>query len=100
MMFVLPAGDRKWQAGGEQSEKPTAGVQVGVDCLGLEVNVEVRDMLLDESVQLVHAQSQLCHTWFEHLPHPVVLHDLHQHGKALLFRHLELTILTIPSTQI
>ena len=56
-MFVLPAGDRKRQAGGEQSEKPTAGVQVGVDCLGLEVNVEVRDVLLDESVQLVHAQS-------------------------------------------
>ena len=88
-MFVLPAGDRKRQAGGEQSEKPTAGVQVGVDCLGLEVNVEVRDMLLDESVQLVHAQSQLCHARFEHLPHPVVLHDLHQHGKSVLLRHLQ-----------
>ena len=93
-MFVLPAGDRKRQAGGEQSEKPTAGVQVGVDCLGLEVNVEVRDVLLDESVQLVHTESQLRHARFEHLPHPVVLHDLHHNSKALLFRHLKCDILT------
>ena len=99
-MFVSPATDGQWEAGGKQSEEPAAGEQVGVDCLGLEVDVQVRDVFLDQSVQLVHTESQLSHAGFEHLPHPVVLHDLHQHGKALLFRHLELAILTIPSTQI
>ena len=91
-MFVSPASDRKGKAGGKQSEEPTAGVEVGVDSLGLEVNIEVWDVFLDESVQLVHTQPQLRHAGFEHFPHPVVLHDLHHHGKALLLRHLELAI--------
>ena len=94
-MFVLPASDRKWETGGKQSEEPAAGVEVGVDSLGLEVDIEGRDVLLDESVQLVHTQPQLRHARLEHLPHPVVLHDLHQHCKTLLLRHLELAIFTI-----
>ena len=89
-MFVLPATDRKWQAGGKQGEEPTAGVQIGVYSLGLEVDVQVRDVLLDQSVQLVHAQPQLRHAGLEHLPHPVILHDLHHHCEALLLWHLKL----------
>ena len=88
-MFVSPASDRKGKAGGKQSEEPGAGVQVGVDSLGLEVNIEVWDVFLDESVQLVHTQPQLRHAGFEHFPHPVVLHDLNQHGKSVLLRHLQ-----------
>ena len=89
-MLVLPATDGKWQAGSKQCEEPTAGVQIGVDSLGLEVDVQVRDVFLDQSVQLVHAQPQLRHARLEHLPHPVVLHDLHHHCEALLLRHLKL----------
>ena len=88
-MFVSPATDGQWEAGGKQSEEPAAGEQVGVDCLGLEVDVQVGDVLLYERVQLVHAQAQLRHARLEHLPHPVVLHDLHQHREALLLRHLK-----------
>ena len=57
--------------------------------LRLEVDIEVRDVLLDQGVQLVHAQPQLGHAGLEHLPHPVVLHDLHKDGEGVLFRHLE-----------
>ena len=94
MMFISPACDGKWETGGKESEEPTAGVEVGVDGLGLEVDIEVGDVFLDESVQLVHTESQLRHARFEHLPHPVVLHDLHHNSKALLFRHLKFDILT------
>ena len=34
-MFVSPATDGQWEAGGKQSEEPAAGEQVGVDCLRL-----------------------------------------------------------------
>ena len=57
--------------------------------LGLEVDVEVGYVLLHQGVQLVHAQPQLCHGGLEHLPHPVVLHYLHQHGEGILLWHLE-----------
>ena len=60
-MFVSPATDGQWEAGGKQSEEPAAGEQVGVDCLGLEVDVQVGDVLLYEGVQLVHTQTCQCH---------------------------------------
>ena len=45
-------------------------------------------MLLHQGVQLVHAQTQLCHGGLEHLPHPVVLHDFDDHREGLLLGHL------------
>ena len=60
-MFVSPATDGQWEAGGKQSEEPAAGEQVGVDCLGLEVDVQVGDVLLYEGVQLVHTQTCQSH---------------------------------------
>ena len=53
------------------------------------MDIEVRDVLLDQGVQLIHAQAQLGHAGLEHLPHPVVLHDLHQDGEGVLLRRLE-----------
>lgn len=50
--------------------------------------MEVWQMLLDEALQLVHAQAKLSHGGLEHLSHPVVLHQLHQHCKCLLLWHL------------
>lgn len=60
----------------------------GVEALGGEVCMEVREVFLDEALQLVHAETQLSHGGFEHLPHPVVLHQLHQNCKRLLLWHL------------
>ncbi len=37
---------------------------------------------------LIHAEAELGHAGLEHLPHAVVLHDLHQDGEGLLLRHL------------
>ena len=88
-MFVSPATDGQWEAGGKQSEEPAAGEQVGVDCLGLEVDVQVGDVLLYEGVQLVHAQAQLRHARLEHFPHSVVLHYLDQHCERVFLRHLQ-----------
>ena len=68
-----------------------------MDSLGLEVDIEVRDVFLDERVQLVHAEAQLRHARLEHLPHPVVLHDLHQDCEGVLLWHLEsLKVLLAP----
>ena len=87
--ILLPAGKVEREAGGEQGEEPGGGVQVGVDGLGLEVDVQVGNMLLHQGVQLVHAQPELRHARLEHLPHPVLLHDLHQHRERFLLRHLQ-----------
>ena len=70
---------------------------VGNPYLWLEVDIEVRDVLLDQCVQLVHAQTQLSHAGLEHLPHPVVLHDLHQDCEGVLLWHLKsLKVLLAP----
>lgn len=44
---------------------------------------------LNKVLQLVHAESQFCHCWFVHVPHLVILHQLHQHCKCFFFRHLQ-----------
>ena len=49
--------------------------------------VKIWHMLFNESIELVHTQSQLRHAWFEHLSHPVILHNLDKNSEALLFRH-------------
>ena len=87
--IMLPAGKVEREAGGEQGEEPGGGVQVGVDGLGLEVDVEVRDVLLHQRVQLVHAQAQLRHARLEHFPHSVVLHYLDQHCERVFLWHLQ-----------
>ena len=85
----IPAGQGDGNDGGEEREEPRAGVEVGVDGLGLEVDVEVRDVLLHQRVQLVHAQAQLRHARLEHFPHSVVLHYLDQHCERVFLRHLQ-----------
>ena len=64
--------------------------QIVVACIScyLKMGGKIRYVFLDEYVQLVHAQSQLCHGGFEHFSHSIVLHDPDQNGKSVLFRHL------------
>ena len=49
-------------------------------------------MLFNESIELVHTQSQLRHAWFEHLSHSVILHNLDKNSEAFLFWHLQIQI--------
>uniref|UniRef100_A0A182XTE1 Secreted protein n=1 Tax=Anopheles quadriannulatus TaxID=34691 RepID=A0A182XTE1_ANOQN len=50
--------------------------------------MQLRYLLLHNVLQLVHAQAELRHRGFEHVAHTILLHNLHQHGKRFLFRHL------------
>ena len=52
------------------------------------MHVEIWHMLLNESIELVHAEAQLGHARLEHLSHTVILHNLDKNSEAFLFWHL------------
>lgn len=79
------ADEREWQRCGEQGEEPAARVHGRVKRMSSKVAMQVGQKLLQDVVQLKHAQTEMVHVGLVDLSQIVLLHDLNEYGKGLLF---------------
>ncbi len=75
------ADEREWQRCGEQGEEPAARVHRCVERMSCKVAMQVGQQLLQDVVQLEHAQAEVVHVGLVDLSQIVLLHDLDEDGE-------------------
>ena len=77
------------ELGGEEGKEPLAGVHVRLDVQVEEVHVQLREVVVEEALQLVKLAVQLLQAAAVEAPEAVVVHDPNEDAEGLLLGHVQ-----------